>query len=157
VKKARPEHIERRKNFSAALRSGKYSQGRQVLYSGSTYCCLGVACDISKLGKWKPIPYSDGNISYKTETDSGIAMLPSEVREYYGFSDIGGRFWLPKGDECSLWECNDGLELTFEQIADILDYGPPGLCVEDEIEEEDIEDEIEEEDIATESVLWDII
>ena len=29
-----------------ALRSGKYTQGKYRLYSGSGFCCLGVLCDI---------------------------------------------------------------------------------------------------------------
>lgn len=39
-----------KKKWVAALRSGKYKQGKRALVAGrgkaSTYCCLGVLCDI---------------------------------------------------------------------------------------------------------------
>ncbi len=41
----------------AALRSGEYTQGYNHLRAkdpqgGYSYCCLGVACDLSKSGSW---------------------------------------------------------------------------------------------------------
>lgn len=35
-----------------ALRSGEYKQGRNQLRTGDSFCCLGVACDISQIGTW---------------------------------------------------------------------------------------------------------
>ena len=34
-----------------ALRSGKYQQGKEVLFSEGRYCCLGVLCEISEIEK----------------------------------------------------------------------------------------------------------
>lgn len=42
-----------------ALRSGKYKQGAGYLNSVRGFCCLGVLCDISGLGKWHDIPTVD--------------------------------------------------------------------------------------------------
>ena len=36
----------------AALRSGKYEQGRGVMRKGDRFCCLGVACDLIDPGAW---------------------------------------------------------------------------------------------------------
>jgi hypothetical protein len=35
-----------------ALRSGKYKQGHNNLKTSDSYCCLGVACELSKLDTW---------------------------------------------------------------------------------------------------------
>lgn len=46
---ALPWQIENQKKLVAALRSGKYKQGKEMLRpSEDEYCCLGVACDIKK-------------------------------------------------------------------------------------------------------------
>ena len=37
----------------AALRSGKYQQGRGALRKGDTFCCLGVACDLIDPHGWE--------------------------------------------------------------------------------------------------------
>ena len=37
----------------AALRSGKYQQGRGVLRNGDKFCCLGVACDLIDPDAWE--------------------------------------------------------------------------------------------------------
>lgn len=45
----------------AALRSGEYKQGREVLRNGDQFCCLGVLCDIIGLevldGVYDPMGY----------------------------------------------------------------------------------------------------
>lgn len=47
---------ENRAKFLAALRSGKYQQGRERLHPGARFCCLGVACDVIDPEGWS----SDG-------------------------------------------------------------------------------------------------
>ena len=37
----------------AALRSGKYQQGINVLRKGDKFCCLGVACDLIDPDAWE--------------------------------------------------------------------------------------------------------
>ncbi|MDP2660221.1 MAG: hypothetical protein Q8R28_05790 [Dehalococcoidia bacterium] len=73
-----PTHRRRIRRWIAALRSGKYKQGMFGMRNregGNEYCCLGVACDISGLGRW---------------THTGVVYLgsssvwPSEVSAWYG-------------------------------------------------------------------------
>lgn len=43
-----------KEKWVAALRSGKYNQGKHELYSGedeNSYCCLGVACRVAGIPK----------------------------------------------------------------------------------------------------------
>ncbi|MDE3022805.1 MAG: hypothetical protein KGI54_13265, partial [Pseudomonadota bacterium] len=49
-----PKQREKSKAWVAALLSGKYEQIRGALRRGSGFCCLGVLCDISETGVWKP-------------------------------------------------------------------------------------------------------
>lgn len=54
------------KKWVDALRGGKYQQGRHQLRKPeqNEYCCLGVLCDISGLGKWDnddPAVFVDDN------------------------------------------------------------------------------------------------
>ena len=50
------EQAEHRRQWVAALRSGRFQQGKGSLRpTADTYCCLGVACEISGLGKWVEI------------------------------------------------------------------------------------------------------
>jgi hypothetical protein len=49
-----------RTKWVAALRSGKYEQARKVLRrSENRFCCLGLACDLSKARKWNGGDYGD--------------------------------------------------------------------------------------------------
>lgn len=104
------------KRWVAALRSGKYSQGRGRLRKNETevtqYCCLGVLCDISKQGTFK----RDG-ITYtaKSERQSYKGMLPPSIIKWAGMSE-GGQ--LPDGRY--LWNINDS-GTAFTTIADLIE------------------------------------
>jgi hypothetical protein len=115
---------ERAKELVAALRSGKYKQARNVLKAGPfdgepSYCCLGVACEISGLGMWTE------NNEYSTSTDVRNSVLPDEVQKYFGFRDRAGNF---EGDGVrlshSMFYClaelnDDGM--NFAEIADFIE------------------------------------
>ena len=60
------EKREHRRELAAALRSGKYRQTRGRLRDSKGFCCLGVACEISGVGKWNGDEgYNDGGpVSY---------------------------------------------------------------------------------------------
>ncbi len=119
-------------NLCKELRSGRLRQttGRLKEFDNS-YCCLGVACEISGLGKF------DNDLHFL-----GQALnLPYEVQEFYGFPEkYGFKFG---GVELTL--LNDGyyptnkelrergisvhsqleyspVRLTFPQIADVIEY-----------------------------------
>lgn len=111
-----------------ALESGEFLQGTECLapYDDNDvqrYCCLGVAVVVAertvggllKLDGW--------------ESDGDWSCLPT-VREFYGLTGPdGGQPTLPASSNGRLTcvEANDELQLTFEQIADLLryDYGIP--------------------------------
>ena len=54
---------ELRELWLEALRSGKYAQGRSVLYHNDTnrYCCLGVLCKVAN------VDFDDEEINFETE------------------------------------------------------------------------------------------
>jgi len=92
----------------AALRSGKYTQTNGQLRDGDAFCCLGVACDISKLGEW------NGNKYFSEE-----GILPNEVRDYFGFYNSNGGVRDYHTESC-LSELNDKGQ-SFIEIADFIE------------------------------------
>lgn len=115
----------------AALRSGKYAQttGRLKDIDGG-YCCLGVACDISKVGKWASENETIAGTYYlDCDTD-----LPLKVREYFGFHSASGLIAnltedieiIDEDDEDNIIVGDNLIDLndngaTFNQIADIIE------------------------------------
>lgn len=87
------------KEWVAALRSGKYNQGRWQLFSvdNNLYCSLGVACEISKIPK------------------SGMGF---EMTDPVWFKD---RYGLSREQMAALIYLNDELEFTFDKIADVIE------------------------------------
>lgn len=93
---------EQRENYKlwiAALRSGKYKQGQELLSYGDRLCCLGVACKV--FGE----PISD-RASYPSKNGAVEQALGATVPA------IGA------GDVVYL---NDSVGASFEQIADALE------------------------------------
>lgn len=93
------------KKLITALRSGKYMQARARLrrdgINTSSFCCLGVACDLYAPDKWKNSAF-----------DGQLYLPPIEVRDHYGFS----------GELINqITEMNDLEAKTFEEIADFLE------------------------------------
>lgn len=90
----------------AALRSGKYRQGRGHLRNNNDeYCCLGVLCDVVDTTRWE-----SGYTCYEYEECSG--QLPSEMVKYLDISDV---------NQSSLINMNDIKKSTFEEIADWIE------------------------------------
>lgn len=100
-----------------ALRSGKYEQGRFLLKNNDgQYCCLGVLCDLA---------VQEGVARETAESDEfyydGDALTPPpSVKEWAGsnleYLDIGG-----EGEFEFYAELNDYDDLTFDQIADLIE------------------------------------
>lgn len=92
----------------AALRSGKYEQGIEVLGSQfggkETYCCLGVLCDVVGLPK-------------EQWFDNGTELLPDEVCGLVRISTAGG---FQEGLDRCLSQMNDHGK-SFAEIADWLE------------------------------------
>ena len=100
-----------RDKWIAALRSGKYQQGRCTLRDKQNkFCCLGVLCDITSPEGWK---------------------LPKGRKLYYMYNSSGyirdehGKFlFLSEGEQNQLTAMNDGLigkPKTFLEIADWIE------------------------------------
>jgi hypothetical protein len=98
-----------------ALRSGKYKQGQHHLKWNNTFCCLGVLCDISKVGSWGDGPKH----AYYCDKS---ATLPDDVLAETGVKHSSGVIgtW-----GTTLVELNDGVDevvgRSFEEIADIIE------------------------------------
>lgn len=101
-----------------ALRSGNYKQGKgylQVVDEFSvSYCCLGVACDISGLGKWE---HELDSHSYLGEE----AVLPSHVRRWLGLDEDNPAVKTLDDDWYGLAYLNDRGGYTFNDIADAIE------------------------------------
>lgn len=130
-------HIEPSKKaaWTAALRSGEYLQGRGMLrgeYAEGEiyYCCLGVWCDIDPATRWGAHDYA-----VDQHGDASVSILPygTAVGLFQSVDDdlinnpavpglLARNRYEGEGDvQVNLAELNDA-GMTFEQIADIIDY-----------------------------------
>lgn len=66
------------KRWIAALRSGKYEQGKGGLFRDGKYCCLGVLCDISK----KEFGLEKREEGFASARKLHLDYLPSKIRDY---------------------------------------------------------------------------
>lgn len=133
---AEPMNPEVKKEWLAALRSGDYSQGRNVLETtDGRFCCLGVLCDLAKdAGVVRREEQEDGSITYVGRRGGGVDMnrlhssqiaLPFDVMEWAGLHqsepEVAGHYVAPDGVRArGLTVANDH-DMTFEQIADIIE------------------------------------
>lgn len=124
----------------AALRSGKYKQGRirlrqrNVVSGLETHCCLGVLCDITAPELWQAPYKSDDVLIYPVGGMMGT--LPNAVEDALAFND---RIDLPIGLQVgtivtnrfnhirAYADLNDADGLTFEQIADLVEKYVAGI------------------------------
>ena len=130
----------------AALRSGKYKQGRNYLRSkDNKFCCLGVLCELAVEDKVIDPPRlvpaytedKDGNeisrctyvYSYGKYPDSKRTYLPEAVREWADLIDPAGSHTTDKGRRY-LDFLNDHEHWSFDQIADLIESNPKDLFVD---------------------------
>ncbi len=128
-------YYKRLNKWADALVSKKYKQIKnQLRDEDNGRCCLGVACDVSGVGKW--------NKKKTTYERSNTAHPPRKVLDYFGFKEWFGEDILapimPKGvydKEGYGWGndlafLNDKAGYTFGEIAKIIrkfaeiKYGP---------------------------------
>jgi len=105
-------------DWVAALRSGEYKQGRQMLNCDNQFCCLGVLCEVLEIPKIQILNY------YEYGFDRSHNMLPVEVWKRLNIS-LSGRF-NPKAIDFeervnTLWAVNDELRWDFNRIADLIE------------------------------------
>ena len=113
-----------KEKWVAALRSGKYQQGRGVLRTPEdSFCSLGVLCDLAAqvgVGQW-------ADFGYSTATDFCEGSLPEEVRVWAGLTDRNPQVGthLPKENifrpDVGLLALNDIHHFSFERIADLIE------------------------------------
>lgn len=106
---------ENAKKWVEALRSGKYAQTHGSLRNTEDdgenpvgFCCLGVACDVSGLGRWF-------DVDYEVDSETADMTLPKAVQTWLGLREPDGSF----GDS-SLTAINDAGD-SFEVIAGIIE------------------------------------
>ena len=121
-----PENIQK---WIEALRSGEYNQATGSLRGPTGYCCLGVGCDISRVGSWgeETNDYS-GTIHYITNGKYFYdSSLPDAVRDWFGLNDnIGTNPMFDDrraeyGESYNLTVINDIERASFDEIADYIE------------------------------------
>ena len=122
-------NAELKAKWLTALRSGEYLQGEGRLFNSqdTSYCCLGVLCDVSGVGQW------DDRAYYVVEDDSSGWLLPNDMAlDIFGATTMHGEEYanqdgtLPfkerEGLTVTLTALNDSGEFTFDQIADVIEW-----------------------------------
>ena len=116
----------------SALESGEYKQTKSALARESkngkrSFCCLGVACDVSQKSEWEESSFKANGkykgpflITYINETES----LPASVMRWLSMKDDEGRFSDGPGSGSScLTEMNDK-GASFKKIAKFIRANP---------------------------------
>lgn len=116
------------KRWVAALRSGKYKQGRGSLHDrDNKFCCLGVLCDLAVKSRVIETPTIRGPRGYHYGDE--WELLPARVADWVGLRAIDGNFTARNGVSTSLITQNDTRHKNFQQIADLIEREPKGLFV----------------------------
>lgn len=115
----------------AALRSGKYPQGRGALirveWDGDKHCCLGVACKVALEAEVALEHQVLGSYHYFAGGNTGV--LPAAVSQWLGVPTNNPLLQVPPhlvkagmGDPETAIGLNDQWKFTFEQIAETIEY-----------------------------------
>jgi hypothetical protein len=111
-----------------ALRSGSYKQLTGALHldssSGSAFCCLGVLCDLAIQDGI--LPGWDRFVDFPDDEEPeewNDEFLPGQVQTWAGLGTANPAVQEPEypGDEVTLAACNDERNLSFPQIADLIE------------------------------------
>lgn len=110
------------KQWVEALRSGKYRQTtsrlRKKLENGYGHCCLGVLCEVIK----PLIPELD-LLSLEENLENGAypsyTALKHLLTNYLGHQPISVQ--MPDNRLCAVYTLNDELQMSFNEIADLLE------------------------------------
>ncbi len=112
-----------RDRWTAALRSGQYPQGKEMLRTPDGWCCLGVLCDLAEKAGVVAAVMDDGDWIY----DGEPCHLPVSVMTWAGLSSVNPE--QPEqpedpGDHDTLAGRNDD-GVTFADIADLIEGRRP--------------------------------
>lgn len=92
---------------------GEFTQCQGRLHNGLGYCCLGVLCQLSGLGKW------DRYTEYRCAVGHDENYLPDDVQEWAGLGK-NPQVYREHGIIINLGNMND-TGSTFEEIADLIE------------------------------------
>jgi hypothetical protein len=98
-----------------ALRSGRYVQAQNALREKDfytkrvSYCCLGVLCNVSDLGRWK---HHTLFVPFDEPMGGGVFSLPPSIRQAAG---------LTEAHQETLMVMNDVKQQNFTNIADWIE------------------------------------
>jgi hypothetical protein len=115
------------KEWVAALRSGKYKQGKNYLRRGNKFCCLGVLCELAVKAKVTEATESGMGSSIIMYGQSS-SVLPAKVKKWAGLVNESGVFKFKSNETAlnSLAALNDSGK-SFAEIADVIESKPDGL------------------------------
>jgi len=104
-----------KKRWIAALRGGKYQQGRGQLRHEGQHCCLGVLCDITEPDGWQ-------TVEQRTEIGDLLIRRQEQHRGHAVMvgPSVAAKAQLDYADEKVLMEMNDG-GVPFDRIADYIE------------------------------------
>jgi len=111
-----------KRQWVAALRSGKYEQGRQRLEKDGRFCCLGVLCDLAvKAGVVERVhgEYEHGVVGFARPSDPegpNASTPPWAVVKWAGMDSDLMALTIR-----ALINLNDIKGLSFEEIADRIE------------------------------------
>ena len=128
------------KKWLRALRSGSYKQGVGGLHSidqegNSTFCCLGVACNLylNEVGDLTTRNARGNDIQTPVAYGEEYSYLPRQVAEWLGLWSYDGTFLDPENillpEERSLADLNDN-GATFREIAETIERKEGSLFYE---------------------------
>lgn len=109
------------------LLSGDYPQGVGALHlRDDGYCCLGVACEVSGLGRWQDFGQTPGTskkLKYQVTTEGplypAVNLLPIGVRDWLGMTGVSPAVHLDSGELTPLTSLNDR-RTPFWEIARLI-------------------------------------
>jgi hypothetical protein len=120
-----------KKKLVAALRSGKYQQGRGYLKVDENCNCIGgVICELAAeagIVEARQINENDGPIwhwgyvSKKDENTVAYGVLPDEVAEWAGLTYLNQPSLFYQGQVSPIYWLNDTEGVTFEKFAELIE------------------------------------
>lgn len=112
-----------KKRWVEALRSGRYKQGRGVLWnpSDNTFCCLGVLCEIAREDGIVERDPSGARYGNPGAAVFALAVPPLEVVKWAGLMESNPTVWCDDRGATDLAYINDQLRLDFKAIARIIE------------------------------------
>ena len=113
------------KKWATLLRSGDFTKQKGGLANQdrTKHCVMGVLCEVALRGGvdmevHPAVGHVGTSISMDFSSfDHSLYVLPTRVKQWAGMASNNGKF----GEDQSLLDCNDYLDLNFCTLADIIE------------------------------------